>query len=289
MTWNPTTLRWEGNYGVLREFDNQLASSVRPALIAYRPPSAAKPASPNDKHNTSSNGSARGGGTALRVVGNMMFDPEKMCWISTLSKEDDEPDPFESLADDEDEDSFWNDRRGGTLTQGMLGPKFHHDLRSSGGIRFISDVSTAYTNTPSSISRSQTSESTSDAETFDEPPRVNLRQGRNLQSGKSFMSSSAHSVGGTDRTFSLASSRHAPSHSSAVMDYDLSSWTWVEEDLFTETRQAERRHTMEMKQWFGGSPGEVDRARSRDVEREEERAKRRGEKRLWEIRHLVMD
>ena len=40
-----------------------------------------------------------------------MFDPEQMCWVSTLAPEDDEPDPFEGMADDEDEDA------GGTITR----------------------------------------------------------------------------------------------------------------------------------------------------------------------------
>jgi len=46
-----------------------------------------------------------------RIVGNMIFDPARMCWISRLPPEEDEPDVFAALADDEDE---W-ESRGGTI------------------------------------------------------------------------------------------------------------------------------------------------------------------------------
>ena len=41
-----------------------------------------------------------------------MFDPSRMCWISRLPPEEDEPDVFAHLADDEEDD--W-ERRGGTI------------------------------------------------------------------------------------------------------------------------------------------------------------------------------
>ncbi|EMD42013.1 hypothetical protein CERSUDRAFT_79615 [Gelatoporia subvermispora B] len=91
MKWNPTTLRWEGNDQVLRDFDAAVGTSTRPALITHL--------------TGSSIGSPVGSFAAgARVVGNMIFDPSRMCWISTLSPEEDEPDVFADLADDEDED-----------------------------------------------------------------------------------------------------------------------------------------------------------------------------------------
>ena len=283
MTWNPQTLRWEGNYGVLREFDNHLTSSVRPALIAYRAPHSNKPASPVDKGNVSTSSAA------VRVVGNMMFDPEKMCWISTLPHEEEDPDPFEGLADDED-DAFWQDRRaggGGTITRGTFtGLDMREPSGRTGNVaygrRFISDVSTAYTTTPSSMSRSQHSDVSEDPADEVEA-KVNLRQGRNLLSGKQpGHPSSSHFAAAGDRSFSMASSRV---HGST--DYDVTGWTWVDEELYRETRLAERRHAHEMKQWYGSS--EAERMRGKDVDKEMDRARRREEKRLWEIRHLVMD
>jgi hypothetical protein len=274
MTWNPLSLRWEGNYGVLKEFDNHLASSVRPALIAYRAPHVPKPASPVDKSNVSTSSAA------VRVVGNMMFDPENMCWISTLPQNEEDPDPFEGLVDDED-DAFWTDRRiGGTVTKGLFQGL---ELRGPGGKlgneaygrRFMSDVSTAYTATPSVLSRSQTSDASDDFP--DMEAKVDLRHGRNLLANKPRLSGNI-----ADRSLSIASS-HAHA---ATNDYDVLAWTWVDEELYRETRAAEGRHRQEMKQWFGSL--EAERLRGKDTEKEMDRAKRREEKRLWEIRHLVM-
>lgn len=105
MTWNPLSQRWEGNYGVLRDFENQTTTSVRPALIAHY------------VANSSTGGASPGGiaqsASSLHIVGDMRFDSDKMCWISILPPEEDEPDPFEGMADDEG-DSF---DKGATLTR----------------------------------------------------------------------------------------------------------------------------------------------------------------------------
>ncbi|KAF7310804.1 hypothetical protein HMN09_00623400 [Mycena chlorophos] len=91
MKWNPQTLRWEGNEHVLRDFDAAVGTSTRPALITHL--------------TGSSIGSPVGSfANGARIVGNMIFDPSRMCWISTLPPEEDEPDVFANLADDEDDD-----------------------------------------------------------------------------------------------------------------------------------------------------------------------------------------
>ena len=82
-------MRWEGNDQVLRDFDAAVGTSVRPALITQL--------------TGSSIGSPVGNIAGARVVGNMLFDPTRMCWVSTLPPEDEEPDVFAELADDEDE------------------------------------------------------------------------------------------------------------------------------------------------------------------------------------------
>ncbi|KAI9060619.1 hypothetical protein FKP32DRAFT_1613598 [Trametes sanguinea] len=93
MKWNPNTLRWEGNDQVLRDFDAATGTSTRPALITHL--------------TGSSIGSPVGSfASGARVVGNMIFDPQRMCWISTLPPEQDEPDVFADLADDEDDDDW---------------------------------------------------------------------------------------------------------------------------------------------------------------------------------------
>ncbi|KAL0579361.1 hypothetical protein V5O48_002637 [Marasmius crinis-equi] len=103
MKWNPQTLRWEGNEQALREFD-AVVTSTRPALITHL--------------TGSSIGSPVGSfASGARIVGNMIFDPQRMCWISTLPPEEDEPDVFANLADDEEEGlGGWGEKKGGTLT-----------------------------------------------------------------------------------------------------------------------------------------------------------------------------
>jgi hypothetical protein len=99
MKWNPSSLRWEGNDQVLRDFDATVGTSTRPALITHL--------------TGSSIGSPVGSfASGARKVGNMIFDPTRMCWISTLTPEEDEPDAFAHLADDE-EDSW--ETKGGTI------------------------------------------------------------------------------------------------------------------------------------------------------------------------------
>ena len=101
MRWNPATMRWEGNDSALRGFDSPLYSA-RPALI------------------TQLTGSSMGGVgsptssllSGARIVGNMIFDPTKMCWINRFA--DDEPDPFAGLDEDEDKDATLG-KRGGTV------------------------------------------------------------------------------------------------------------------------------------------------------------------------------
>jgi hypothetical protein len=99
MKWNPTALRWEGNDQALRDFD-AVGTSVRPALITHLTGSSI-----GSPVGTFANGA--------RVVGNMIFDPTRMCWISTLPPDEDEPDVFADLADDE-EDGGW-ETKGGTI------------------------------------------------------------------------------------------------------------------------------------------------------------------------------
>ncbi|KAI0721323.1 hypothetical protein C8T65DRAFT_229297 [Cerioporus squamosus] len=100
MKWNPTTLRWEGNDQALRDFDAAVGTSTRPALITHL--------------TGSSIGSPVGSfASGARVVGNMIFDPNRMCWISTLHPDEEEPDVFADLADDEDDDDW--EARGGTI------------------------------------------------------------------------------------------------------------------------------------------------------------------------------
>lgn len=92
-------LRWEGNDQALRDFD-VVATSTRPALITHLTGSSI-----GSPVNSFANGA--------RIVGNMIFDPARMCWMSTLPPDEDEPDVFADLADDEEDDSW--EAKGGTI------------------------------------------------------------------------------------------------------------------------------------------------------------------------------
>ncbi|GAA97742.1 uncharacterized protein L969DRAFT_97444 [Mixia osmundae IAM 14324] len=83
MTWNPIEMRWDGNEGVLRDFDHIGTASARPALIA---PGASI---------------SRTGKGSVRVVGNMVFDPLSMSWHSSAPEEEEDIDWGADLADDE--------------------------------------------------------------------------------------------------------------------------------------------------------------------------------------------
>ncbi|KAG8780005.1 hypothetical protein FRC15_009804 [Serendipita sp. 397] len=107
MRWNPKTCRWEGNEQEGRDFENAIKTSARPALITQLSGSAL--------------GSPALGSSGARVVGNMLFDPVKMCWVSQLPPGEEEPDVFADLADDEEEDiSSWGMSKGGTIRASSL-------------------------------------------------------------------------------------------------------------------------------------------------------------------------
>jgi hypothetical protein len=90
MTYNPRTHRWDGNEDILRQFDSIAPRDVftppRPALIS-----------------NITSGSIRG----VQVVGGMIFDPQRMCWLNNSNGENsdfDEEDPFEGLEDLKDDE-----------------------------------------------------------------------------------------------------------------------------------------------------------------------------------------
>ncbi|KAF9270086.1 hypothetical protein L218DRAFT_12023 [Marasmius fiardii PR-910] len=142
MKWNPQTLRWEGNEQALREFD-AVVTSTRPALITHL--------------TGSSIGSPVGSfASGARIVGNMIFDPQRMCWISTLPPEEDEPDVFANLADDEEEGEGW-EAKGGTIRANLASLAPSESSRTSTSMSKLTD--------PPSPTRSRTrspSESGSD-------------------------------------------------------------------------------------------------------------------------------
>ncbi|KAL1406743.1 hypothetical protein Q8F55_006147 [Vanrija albida] len=144
MTWNPQKLRWEGNEAILRDFD-AAASSTRPALISHFTGSSVGTALGSPM---SSNPAA-----TVRIIGDMKFDPEKMCWVSLLPPGEDEPDPFEGMADDEDD-------VGATITRSSARKLVSIGLSSHASnpalSRFVSDSTVATQSTTTSTATAGT-------------------------------------------------------------------------------------------------------------------------------------
>ena len=99
MSFNPKTLRWDGNEQVLRDFDAAVASSSRPALITNL--SGPGPSTPVNGQSSA---------TTPKVVGSMLFDPVNMCWVHQLGDAFEE-DPFAAIDEleklDEEEGEGW--------------------------------------------------------------------------------------------------------------------------------------------------------------------------------------
>lgn len=110
MRWNAQALRWEGNEGVLQDFDQVIQRSTRPALISQMTGSSTSSALTNaagyssplsPESSTLMNTIASG----ARVVGDMLFDPVQMRWVQKSG--DEEEDVFAGFDDPlEDADSF---------------------------------------------------------------------------------------------------------------------------------------------------------------------------------------
>lgn len=368
MTWNPTTLRWEGNYDVLRDFDAQ-PPATRPALISHYNFSSggaalASPVLAAGRSKTSSaitagvgtsvaslsttgktlaaaaataaksissnppssgvGGSGSGSGSNAHVIGNMLFDPVKMCWVSTLAAEDDEPDPFADMSDDDNddvgggarkgggiEDDEDDDRRGGTITLRSGGGKgggqaalLAARLVASGGAgggfrRFISTSAQSATTTASS--RGGAGGANFQHRTQHHPANNDGDDADNDFSGDFFDADFGNPTDAQHPSGHLLRRRRSRTMSlrSGLSD------VYLDDALVQETMAAERRHREETRGWwFPYAPprdanktiklqqqrpsNEIRDSSDRDREKVEAERRRKEEKRLWEIRNLAM-
>ena len=154
MRWNPQALRWEGNEHVLRDFDAVTGSSSRPALITHL--------------TGSSMGSPVSGFAAgARVVGNMIFDPVKMCWLSRLPPEEDEPDVFADIGD-EDLDDEWISKGGTIRASASQQPPQREtassSMSNSSAVEHGDSSTSSYSSTDSSLATRQRVASESEGE-----------------------------------------------------------------------------------------------------------------------------
>jgi hypothetical protein len=103
MTYNPATFRWEGNENVLNAFDapasSPSTSSLPRPMICDKETSTPRPlliTNINTKKET-------------RRMGDMVFDPQNMCWLkveSSTPNANDPDDPMAGFAAMEEEDPF---------------------------------------------------------------------------------------------------------------------------------------------------------------------------------------
>lgn len=100
MRWNERESRWEGNEQVLRDFDNVLSSSSRPALITQL-----STQSPHHPHHHSKHkmphADCQTNKAHNHTVGEMVFDSVAMCWRSRAPE-------AEVQLQLEIEDGFWD-------------------------------------------------------------------------------------------------------------------------------------------------------------------------------------
>lgn len=91
MTYNPRTFRWEGNEQAVRDFETPQPPSTPPTTITARPALISNVSSTKN----------------VQVVGGMVFDPSRMCWLKVTedSEGESERDPFEGLDDLDDSTS----------------------------------------------------------------------------------------------------------------------------------------------------------------------------------------
>jgi hypothetical protein len=230
MRWNPATMRWEGNDSALRGFESPL-HSARPALITQL---------------TGSSISGVGSPapsllSGARIVGNMIFDPAKMCWVSRFAE--DEPDPFAGIDDegDEDKDATLGKRGGITFrvrsNTGNLGaPSLGTPLETVAG----SPARSAASRSSYRTRHSATSES--EAESILQPLGSVRSSLSHEDDGDEYddVPSGAAGVGSPERIRRTAMTRGAST--SPVSGVDVA--------MVEACRIAEARHRAELKGWF---------------------------------------
>lgn len=201
MTWNPHKLRWEGNESILNDFDAPSpcagingtgTGTVRPALITHYTPSASDRLHITDPTAFNkdtiaggvqgegisgiSSGTGTGTGTAatgraslnpglatVRIVGDMKFDPEKMCWVSLVPEEDAFEGWGDGDADDEESDTLSFTGAGAGAGAGVGGRK----LVSVGGQHHAQSGSVSVSGWSRMTSTTTTTTTTSSTSTFD--------------------------------------------------------------------------------------------------------------------------
>ena len=205
MFFNPKTLRWEGNEQILRDFDAVVASSSRPALITNL--SGQGPTTPVNGQSSA---------TTPKVVGSMLFDPIKMCWVHQLGDAFEE-DPFAAIDEleklDEEEGEGW-----GTIKVNSPPCDLGASVGSASGLVQL-------------------------LRTDPSPARSFGRTRANTHHTQS--ASERESVGGSDR----GSRMYSREEYERLAAGDVEQWD-VSDELLRQCREAEERHKADVKGWI---------------------------------------
>ena len=206
MFFNPKTLRWEGNEQILQDFDAVVASSSRPALITNL--SGPGPTSPLNGQSSA---------TTPKVVGSMLFDPVKMCWVHQLGDAF-EDDPFATIDAlerlDEEEGEGW-----GTIK--VNSPP--------------AELGTSVKSAPGPIQRLGTEPS---------PARSLLGRAR-ANTHHTQSASELESVASSDR----GSRMYSREEHERLAAGDIDQWD-VSDELLRQCQEAEERHKTDVKGWI---------------------------------------
>ena len=101
MHWNPVFCRWEGNESALKTFESnhhRPNSGTTQTTVIHGPPSPPRaPALITNPGNSATQG--------VQVVGGMVFDPTRMCWLK-LGRRESQQYPLSPTSLDEDDDPF---------------------------------------------------------------------------------------------------------------------------------------------------------------------------------------
>ena len=205
MFFNPKTLRWEGNEQILRDFDAVVASSSRPALITNL--SGQGPTTPVNGQSSA---------TTPKVVGSMLFDPIKMCWVHQLGDAFEE-DPFAAIDElenlDEEEGEGW-----GTIKMNPPPCDLGASVGSASGLVHL-------------------------LRTDPSPARSFGRTRANTHHTQS--ASERESVAGSDH----GSRMYSREEHERLAAGDVEQWD-VSEELLRQCREAEERHKADVKGWI---------------------------------------
>lgn len=139
MQWNPAHFRWEGNENVLAPFDPPVAQPQSPKTVPGSGSLKAAPALIANK------GATKG----VQVVGGMVFDPHRMCWLkmapshapNNRSGTASNPRSPDTVEEDEDPFAGLDDLDDGKDRKSIAGLSvgFEEDISGNGGVKGLAD------------------------------------------------------------------------------------------------------------------------------------------------------